>query len=1123
MRTRLFAIIILALGLFVPVFGQTFGDISGAVKDATGAAIPAAQVTVVNVATNATRTVVSNEAGFFSFPALTPGTYNLKAEKTGFKTVNRPDILIQVQQSARIDVDMPVGQVSESVEVSATAALLTTENATVGTVVENKRIVELPLNGRNYLQLVSLSPNVSYGFGNSGQAGSRQGGDRTSQNISVAGQRSYFNNFTLDGVNNTDPNFNSYVIQPSVDALQEFKVQSGVYPAEFGRQATQINVSTKSGTNQYHGALFEFLRNDKLDSKNYAFTTARPAKDPFKWNQYGFTIGGPVWIPKVFNGKDKLFFMANYEAFRQRRNVQATYDLPSAAMRTGNFSELLGRSPAVAIYDPTTRAFAADGTITAAPFAGNIIPTNRINPISTKLLEFYPTPNLPNAALVRNHQISQSRPINKDQFILRMDYLESSNSQWFGRYSWGDENLLNKALFLNGFQVLTNVEQYMGSNVRVLNASMVNEFRFGYTRFFNSAGRELAFVRDVTTQIGIPGVKGGAPVTWGIPSVGFANFSGFGDDTEGPYANDNNSMQFVDNFSWTHGKHSFRFGGEIRHDAFNQVGNQFARGGFGFDPDATGISGATAASRVGGNDFADFLLGYAKRSESAVQIATAQFRNMSYGAYFDDVWKVTPKITVNFGLRYELTPPWEDQTGTLFTVAIPNDIRGGPVADRNLHPYFLRQGSGDPYEGINIRWPNITVKRDGTLGNRMVRTDKNDFAPRLGITWSPSSKWVVRTGAGIFYSQDTGNPRFDMARNLAGRTRVEAIGKDLYTFQTALAGLAGGTTTANVFTPYSFANEYNRHTPTTFMYLLNVQYELPGNQALEIGYMGNSSRHLEALRAGNEATPSPTGTIASRSPFPEFGRLQLVDNGGYGNYNGLSAKLTKRYSAGLTYMFGYTWSKTMDTGSAIRTHDGDTLFPQNSGCRSCEYGLSSFHTAHRLVNSVIYDLPFGKGRQHAIENRVLNAVAGGWQVSSIMAYQTGFPITMQYGKDQSNTGAGFDRPNATGISPNDIANRNTQKYFNTAAFVLQPFGSYGNVGRNTLIGPGVFNLDGSLLKNFYFLESKYLQFRFEAFNALNHPNWGNPSVNITNANSFGTIGGTRGNMRQLQLALKLVF
>jgi len=306
------------------------------------------------------------------------------------------------------------------------------------------------------------------------------------------------------------------------------------------------------------------------------------------------------------------------------------------------------------------------------------------------------------------------------------------------------------------------------------------------------------------------------------------------------------------------------------------------------------------------------------------------------------------------------------------------------------------------------------------------------------------------------------------------------------------------------------------------MYMLNIQYELPGNQLFEIGYVGNQIRHLEQLRAVNEATPGATGSIASRSPFPEFGRIQLVDNGGTGNYNGLAFKLTKRYSSGLTYLVGYTWSKTMDTGSAIRTHDGDTLFPQNSGCRQCEYGLSSFHVGHRVTSSILYDLPFGRGRKVGIENPVLNAVAGGWQISSILTWQTGFPITVQFGNDQSNTGAGFDRPNATGISPNDIAQRSTAKFFNTAAFAIPPFGTYGNVGRNTLVGPGIFGADASILKNFNITEHQYLQFRFEAFNMPNHPNWSNPNTNIFSS-GFGSIGGTRTNMRQLQLALKYVF
>jgi outer membrane receptor protein involved in Fe transport len=1104
------------LASVVTCSAQTLGDISGEVRDASGALVTAANITLVNVDTNAVRNALTNESGLYSFPAVPPGSYRLRIEKQGFRSATRTDILLQVQQSLRLDVELQVGTVSETVEVSASAQMLSTENATVGTVIENKRIVELPLNGRNYLQLVSLAPNVSFGFSNAGQADGRQGGSRARQNISVAGQRSYFNRFTLDGVENTDPNFNTYVIQPSIDALQEFKVQSGVYPAEFGRGATQINVSTKPGTNGFHGTLFEFLRNDKLDAKNYAFTSARPPKDPFKWNQYGGTLGGPVIIPKLFNGKDRLFFMANYEAFRQRRTVQSTYTLPSDAMRSGDFSELLGQG--VRIYDPATRVVDANGNVTAAPFANNRIPSSRIHPIAARLLEFYPGPNLQTASLVRNRQQGNRTPINKDQFILRMDFNESANSQWFGRYSWGDENQINEGLRLNGSKVLTNVEQYMGSNVRVLSPSTVNEVRFGYTRFFNSAGRELAFVRDVVSELNIPGLKGPEPVAWGIPSVSVQGFSGFGDDSEGPYANDNNALQFVDNFSWIRGKHALRFGGEVRRDVYNTSGNQFPRGAFLFEADATSIVGGGRKS--GGHSFADFLLGYSRRSEASVSIAEAKFRNLSYAFYVDDVWKVTSNLTVNFGLRYELTPPFKDISGRLFSAVVPFDLNIAHVTDPKLQPYFLRQGTGgDPYQDVALFWPGIDVRRDGSRGERLQQTDYNDFAPRLGITWSPTPNWVVRAGAGIFYSQDTGNPRFDMARNLGGRTRFESDSSTLYTFDTAFGALAGAR--AIVSRPYSFGVTYDRRTPRTHMYMLNVQRELPGNTLLELGYMGNNSVHLEQLRALNEEIPGTTPHL-DRVPFAQFGRIQTVDASGIGNYHGFSAKLTKRYSSGLTFLSSYTWSKAIDTGSAIRTHGGDTLFPQNSYCLRCERALSSFHTAHRWVNSFLWDIPIGRGRPANVENRVLNAIVGGWQVGSIIALQSGFPLTVVSGRDQANTGGGFDRPNATGIDPNDIDHRTNERWFNTAAFVLQPFGSFGNVGRNTLIGPSIFNWDASLLKDFYFNEQHRLQFRWEAFNVPNHPNWSNPNANVSSP-GYGTIGGVRTNMRQMQLALKYIF
>lgn len=1130
MRTKWFIPLTLLFILSTSLFGQTFGEITGEVRDTSGAAVSGAKVSIVNSATNANRNSVSNDAGVYSFPSLPPGTYTVKVEKAGFKTATAKDVLVQVQQTVRLDIDMTVGSVSESIEVSAQASALTTENSTLGTVVENKRIVELPLNGRNYLQLVALAPNTSTGFPSAGQARSRQGGFRSETSIAIAGQRSSFNHYSLDGVENTDPNFNTFVIQPSIDALQEFKVQTGVYSAEFGRATAQINVLTKSGGNQYHGTAFEFLRNDKLDSKNYAFTSARPAKDPFKWNQYGGTFSGPVVIPKLFNGKDKLFFMANYEAFRQRRQTQGVYSVPSAAMRDGNFSEIAG-----GIYDPLTRTVAADGTANSILFPGSIIPANRIEGISKKLLEFYPAPNIVTTTpRNRNYQQPQGAPINRDQFILRMDWNESSKSQWAGRYSWGDEVQFNAGLVKNGAQVLTNVEQYMGSNTRTLTPNIVNETRFGYTRFYNSTARELANVRDVVSEIGIPGLKGGAPITWGIPSVGLTNYSGFGDDSEGPYENKNRSMQILNSTSWIRGKHIFRFGGEVRNDQFNQDGNQFARGAFGVEINAT--RRAPTGTNLGGDAFADFLLGQVRRAEQAVAIGSARFRATSYSFFIDDTWKLTNKVTLSLGLRYENTPAWTDSSGRIFTVAMPFMDSVAAVQDKSRYPVFLRQGNGtDPYAGIAIRWPNITVAQDGRLGNTLVQRDKNDFAPRIGISWNPTSKWVFRTGAGMFYTQDTGNPRFDMARNTAGRFRLEADSTTPnVTWANGFASIAGSI--PQIANPYSFANIYDRRTPYVMQYLFNVQREFNSNLVLEAGYLGSVSRKLESLRAVNEAIPGATGSVISRSPYPFFGRIQLVDNGGRGNYNSLGMKLTKRYSSGLSALVSYTWAKSIDETSGIRVNDGDTLFPQNSYCMRCERGLSSFDTRHRFVTSLLYDLPVGRGKAMNISNPILNTIVGGWQFGTILTFSTGFPVTVSSGRDQSNTGAGFDRPlYISGTDPN-LSNHDPQRWYNPASYVLQSFGTFGNVGRNTLISPSITNIDLSTMKNFKmpFGESHLLQFRFEAFNAPNHPNWGNADTNvsqisrdsagnITNPGNFGVITGTRGNMRQLQVALKYIF
>ena len=1090
----------------LPALSQTFGEITGQVTDTSGAAVPNALITLTNISTSAIRTTQSTQSGDYSFPSLPPGLYRAKVERSGFKTESIPNVEVQVQQTVRLDFSLQVGQVSESVLVEASADQLQAENATVGTVIENRGIVELPLNGRQYLNLVALSPNTNTLSPAAGQAQSREGGDRANQSISTAGQRIFFDYFTLDGVSNTDPNFNSYVVLPSIDALQEFKIQTGVYPAEFGHEATQINVLTKSGGNRYHGSAFEFLRNDVLDAKPYSFTSRPQAKSPFKWNDYGFVLDGPVRIPKLFNGQNKLFFMANYEALRRRQNFQSVYTVPTPAEFTGDFSGL-----SKTIYDPLTKT----------PFPGNIIPANRIDPISKKLLQYYAAANVP-GVLSNNFVRSSASPLNRDGFVLRMDYVESPKSQWAGRYSWGDENQANQGITLDGSKLVTNYEQYMGSNTRTFTPNIVNEARFGYTRLFNSIGTYLAFNTNVVDSLGIPGFTGGAPVTWGIPNVTLLNYSSIGDSTDGPYANSNNTLQFVDTMSWIKGSHTFRFGFEYTRQNYNQVGNQFSRGQFTFQPNAT-----LGPNFTGGDTFADFLLGDMYQSEVAVGIANAQFQRNAFAAFIDDTWKVTRKLTVSLGLRYELTPPFLDTLGNLVTVYEPH-IEFASNVDPSLYPVMMRQGNcTDPYAGINIRWPQIGfVCSNGVLDPQLMKTEYTDFAPRVGIAYSPNSKWVVRTGFGMFYNQDIGNSEyFDMARQIAGRIRVtnQVQGVPNIFWNNALAAVAGGAH-ANVTSPFAFEAAPSHRTPYTMEYLLNVQRQFGGNIVVETGYLGSISRHLYGFQDANQPPPGTT-PLSSRLPFPNFGVIQLVQDGGVGHYNAGSIKVTKRFSAGLSFISSYTYAKSIDDTSGIRVQGYDTLYPQNSDCiNPCERGLSSFDVRHRFVTSALYDIPVGRGRRVDLNNMFLNGVAGGWQIGGIWTVQSGLPQTITIGGvDRSNTGQGYDRPIATGVSPYE-PNPTPSRWYNPAAFVEAPPGTFGNVGRNSVVGPGIFALDFDAHKEFRmpYSEQHTLQFRFEAFNVLNHPSWSNPNGNILSS-GFGVITGTSVAMRQLQLGLKYFF
>ena len=1110
----------------MPVCGQTLGEITGRVSDSSSAGIPGAKITLTNTSTNAVRTTSSTDSGDYTLPSVPPGFYNLKAEHAGFKSATSNNVEVQVQQTVRLDIALQVGQVSESVEVSAQADLLQAENASVGTVIENKGVTELPLNGRSYLGLVSLSANVNTLSPSSGQAGSRQGGDRAAQSISAAGNRIMFDYFTLDGVTNTDPNFLTYIVLPSIDAIQEFKVQTGVYPAEFGHESTQINVLTKSGGNSYHGALFEFLRNDKFDAVPYAFTSNHPTKSPFKWNDYGFEIDGPVSIPKLFNGRNRLFFMANDEWKVQRQNSQGIYSVPTAAMFGGDMSGL----GSTLIYDPNTGTNGA----TKTPFAGNVIPTSRLDPISQKFLKYYKSSILP--GLSNNYTQLNSSPNNRDGFTLRMDWVESSKSQWTGRYSWGDENQSSTGISITGSKILINYEQYMGSNTRTITPTLVNEARFGYSTFFNSTGTYSALNVDTVASLGIPGLKSGDPVTWGVPAISLNGdgFSGIGDNTDGPYANNNNTFQLVDNLSWIRGKHTLRFGMEFNRQHYNQVGNQFSRGNFVFQPNAT-----QSSAKTGGDAFAEFLLGDMFQSTVAVAIANATYQRNAYAAFVDDTWKITPKLTLSLGLRYELTPPWTDTKGDLFTVIIPQLYFGSNPPSSVPTPFFARQGQcTDPYAGLNIHWTSTkAVCSNGAYPDQLMKTSYKDFAPRFGISYSPDSKTVVRTGFGIFYNQDIGNAVFDMSRNIAARVTQNSVnGTPTLFYSNAVPGGSGAI--AQIPPPYAYVDAYEHHTSYAMQFLLNVQRQVGKDWLIEVGYLGGLSHHLQGFQDANDGTPGTTGSAASRFPFQNYGIIQLVADGANAAYNSLSVKATHRFSKGVSVISSYTWSKSLDDTSGIRVQGFDTLFPQNSYCIRCERGYSSFDVRHRSVTSVLYDLPVGKGRLLDVTNPVLNAVVGGWQAGGILTLQSGLPGTLGIGGvDNAGSGAGgYDRPNWTGVSPY-VSNPTPSRWLNLAAFTEAPPGQFGNVGRNTIIGPGIFGFDFEVHKQFKmpYKEGHSVQFRLEAFNVLNHPNWSMPNLNVLSGaaqpgmpgtaahQNFGVSTGTSTAMRQVQLALKYTF
>ncbi len=585
-------------------------ELNGSVTDSSGAAISGATVTISNPAIGFSRVLKTNDGGLYSAPALNPGAYTIKVEMQGFQSQSRTGVELQVGQAPSINVVLTVGNVAEVIEVTGGAPVLETESTSVGTVIENKRIIELPLNGRNYLQLASLIPGATTNGPASSQGQQRMGGARNSFALNVAGQRVHFNHYALDGMENTDPNFNTYLFLPSIDALQEFKVESGVFGAEYGRGIAQINVTTKSGTNQLHGVAFEFLRNSYFDARNF-FARVNP---PFKRNQFGGTISGPVVIPKIFNGKDKLFFMFNYEGLRERRSLTQTGTLPDARFRSGNFGFL---NRAAGIRDPFN-----PGTV----FPNATIPESRISPTSRKVLnDFYPLPNQGGGGalgIANNYLNDEGRRTDGNQFTARADWTGTQNQTYFFRFSQTQEpQYIPSAIFDQGNNVKILGQQGVIGHTKVIGSNKVNEFKFGMNYFNSQNTQQRAGKRNVVGELGLQGVSQD-PLFWGIPVFQISGFSNVGECNDCPFLNWNTTFQWTDNFSWTKGKHSMKIGGEYRRLRYNQIGAVVPRGRFSWNGQYTG------------EPMADMLLGVMSGTEGQVGAPIANFRNNYMSLYF---------------------------------------------------------------------------------------------------------------------------------------------------------------------------------------------------------------------------------------------------------------------------------------------------------------------------------------------------------------------------------------------------------------------------------------------------------------------------------------------------------
>ena len=1097
--------LLLALGFLLALISVTASaqvttaDLVGTIRDNTGAVVRGVKVTLTNVATGVSRSVTTTEDGNYIFTSLLPGRYGLTAEATGFRKVERTGVELQVNQRAQIDLELQVGEVGETVRIEGTAPLLESQSSVLGSVIQERQAQDLPLNGRNFVQLAILSPGVSgTGFGMKGtiMSGTRPDDLRPGTELFVNGNRESSNNYLYDGIDNNDRLTLAIVVRPAVEAIKEFKIQTNLFSAEQGRNpGGQVDVVTKSGGNNMHGAAYEFLRNDALDANNFFSNRAGQKKPPFKQNQFGGAIGGPVI-------KGKTFYFGDYDGFRQRQGRVFVNTMPTLRMRQGDFGEVAG-----GIFDPATTV--QNGTaFTRQQFSNNIIPRDRLDPVTAKLINAYPLPT--STALVNNLVTAPTRTQDWDQYDVRVDHNHSERNTFFTRYSWSKTVTTNPFTFaavqLPGLPKAVGLgaeDTFAGAStlrahhavinwVHVLSPQMILDLRAGYARFqldFTQADVEGG--DQLGVKLGVPNANQQEQQN-AIPIFSPAGYTGIGHSRSLPILRRENTYQYVGNLTFTGSAHTVKTGLDVRRRHLTEYQTNRGNGRFNFAPNITN----NPANNTGGSAMAAFLLGAPSLIEQDYLLAWVGIRGTEYSAYVADDWRAARKLTLNIGLRYELDTP---------------------------------------YSEVANRWANFDPKtatvliagRNGVSESAGVNTFKKGFAPRFGFAYQIGDRTVVRGGAGIFWNTagHGGNalrlqrhvpfgPIFSFSPgNFFVTRRVSDGFPTIPPLDLRLADNPSGSV-IGVDPNYQpgYAEQFN----------LTVQHELPSSLLLKASYVGNLGRHLDTNFNLNQAVPG-AGAVNNRRPFfgvrPALADVTWAVSDGLAAYHGFQFSAEKRLTHGLSGLLSYTWGHSIDTVGQSFGGGADGPLPQDPRDRRADRGNSPFDIRHRLTIAWNYALPFGKGRKWLSGGGPAEYALGGWQVNGISTFQTGLPFTPTANSATVNTGTG-SRPNRTGVGTLD--DPTVDRWFDTSAFATPAQFTYGNSGRNILYGPGRVNFDFSLFKQFRVREGLNLQFRTEFFNLFNTPQFDLPNAAI-GASNAGTITGIVGTPRQIQFGLKLAF